>query len=503
MGLIIRQGLKTSVGFYIGVILGAINTLFISTRFFSTDELAISRLLTENSLIFAAFAHLGAPNISDRFFARFKDKDQQNNGFLIILLMFPILGFLIISVFYFFFQNNIQSIYLAKSPSVIPFLWLSLPMTFMWAVTMVLEAYSRANHRTAIPTFIRETVFRFFNIILIILLGLKFFDFKVFLLLNLVLMAVLVLLMVFYIKNLGIFYLDFKYIKISKVLLIEILKFGVILIIGGLGVNFILFIDRNIIAQKIGTESVAIFVVSAYIASIIEIPAKSIKQISGPILSNYIYQNNHFEISRLYKKSALNLMLVGGLMLVLICVNIENLFSILPKAEIYSKGKWVVLIISFCKWIEMSLGLNTEMIGFSKYYKVNTYLVLVLACLVVILNYVLIPLFGLNGSAIATGIVTIIASVFRFLFVYSKFKINPFIIRDFTIIGLMLVGLIFGFLLPKIGNDFISVMITISFRSLIIILFFGYFLIKLKISEDVNFLYLNSLKKLKGFLNKS
>lgn len=500
MGLILRQGLKTSVGFYLGVVLGAINTLFISTRFFSTDQLAISRLLMENSLIFAAFAHLGAPNIMDRFFARFKDEEKENNGFLVLLLTFPIIGFVIFSIVYFIFKVQIQDFYLEKSPSVIPYLWLSLPMTFLWTITMVFEAYSRVNQRTAVPTFLRETVFRFFNISLIILLGYGYISFESFLFLNIGLMAFMAVIMIFYIRHLGKLYLNFNKINIDRNVLIEIIKYGSILIIGGLGVNFILFIDRNIIANMINTESVAIFVVSAYIASIIEIPAKSIKQIAGPVLSNFIYQNNHVEIAKLYKKSALNLMLIGGLMLVLITVNIDNLFSILPKSEIYSKGKWIVLIIAFCKWIEMSLGLNTEMIGFSKYYKVNTYLVIFLAVLVLFLNYWLIPIYGLKGSAFATGIIAITASSFRFVFVYNKFKINPFVSKDILAFVILGVCLGVGLVIPQLRDDLLGVLFTITLRSVLIITIFLYFVLKFSISEDLNSLYSLTLKKLKGFL---
>ena len=88
MGLIIRQSVKSSVGYYLGIILGAINTLFIATHFLSADQLAVSRLLLENSLIFATFVHLGSPFIIDKFFARFKNEDNGHNGILVLMLLF-------------------------------------------------------------------------------------------------------------------------------------------------------------------------------------------------------------------------------------------------------------------------------------------------------------------------------------------------------------------------------------------------------------------------------
>ena len=105
MGIVVRESIKSSVGYYLGVALGAINTLYISTNFLETDQLATSRLLLENGLLFAAFTHLGAPNICDRYLAKYKDKDSQNHGFLLFLLLIGLLGIIIYSfVFYFFYD---------------------------------------------------------------------------------------------------------------------------------------------------------------------------------------------------------------------------------------------------------------------------------------------------------------------------------------------------------------------------------------------------------------
>ena len=84
MGIIIRQSIKSSVGYYLGVILGAVNTLFIATHFLSTDQLAVSRILLENSLIFAAFIHLGAPHISDKFLLDLRMKQMGTMGYWVI-----------------------------------------------------------------------------------------------------------------------------------------------------------------------------------------------------------------------------------------------------------------------------------------------------------------------------------------------------------------------------------------------------------------------------------
>jgi O-antigen/teichoic acid export membrane protein len=420
MGLIFRQSLKSSVGFYIGVGLGAINTLFISTRFLSPDQLAISRILLENSLIFAAFSHLGTPYITDKFFAHFKNDEQKHNGFLLFILLFPIVGFGLFLTIYNTFDTNIASFFSAKSPTIVPYIWLSLPITFCWVYILILESYSRVNGRTAIPTFFREVLFRGINILLILMLGFGWINFDLFLYLFVGSMALIAISLLLYIKQLGKLYLKWNAAAWNKALVYQMVAFGTIIIIGGIGANLILFLDRNILANQIGTTAVAIFTVAAYIAAVIEIPSKAIRQISGPIMADAVYRDDRTQVKELYQKSALNLLLIGGIMFLLITFNIDSLLSILPKSEIYKQGKWVVIIIGAAKWIDMSLGLNIEIITYSKYFKMNTLLIIFMAFLTVYANFALIPIFGVVGSAIATGGIALLSSLLRLAFVRWK-----------------------------------------------------------------------------------
>ncbi len=499
MGIIIRQSIKSSVGYYLGVILGAVNTLFIATHFLSTDQLAVSRILLENSLIFAAFIHLGAPHISDKFFARFKDESTGHNGILGYLMLFPLVGCVFLGIIYFIFEQDIQNVYLIKSPSLISYLWLSLPMSLGWALVMILEAYTRANSRVAVPTFLRETVFRILNISLIIVFRLGWISFNTFMIFNVLAIFLIVVSLLIYLKILKKLFFNLNFLKIKKALFIDSLKFGGLVIIGGLGVNLILFFDRNIIAQKIGTEAVAIFLIASYIASTIEIPGKALKSISSPVLSENMFNNKIDKVEEIYQKSALNLMLIGGIMLVLIVINIESILLLLPKHDIYVKGKWIVILIALGKWVEMSLGLNNEIITFSKYYKFNTLVVICMTIFVVFLNYYFIPIFGLIGSALATLVVTLSSSLIRLFFVKRFFGFSPFSLSKLFVLIIFSVLIIIGMLIPEIESSKIWIVSSIMFKSLLILLLFFFIIIRYNISQDISYLYLNAKKNFNNY----
>lgn len=486
MGIVVRQSIKASVGFYLGVVLGAINTLYFSTKFLETDQLATSRLLLENGLIYAAFTHLGATNICDRYLMKYKNKELQNNGILLFLLLIGLIGCSIFGIFFFIFRNDIINYYQQNSPSFAHQISLCVPITLSWTFFLILETYIKGHQRVAIPTFIKETLLRLINIFLVILLGLGYINFQQFLYLFVGSIVLITLILVAYCWHLGHFYFSFKHLNITKQDKIEMLKYGSFLIIGGIGVNLIFFLDRNILASEVGPTAVAIFVISSYIASIIEIPSKSLKQISTPLLAQSIAQNDIAKTKELYLKVATNSMLVGGILLILIFSNLNTLLSILPKAEIYKNGFWVIVIIGTCKWVDMSLGLNAELIAFSKYFKFNTYLVVCLAIIAIFLNYLLIPYFGVMGSALATGLVTILSSVSRLAFSNNKFNIQPFSVNTFKIIGVLLLMLLLGNLIPNFGHTEIWKIIFMAIKSSIILFVFIVISLQLKLSQDLN-----------------
>ena len=500
MGIVVRQSIKSSIGYYLGVGLGAVNTLYVSTNFMDTSQLATSRLLLENGLIFAAFAHLGIPNICDRYLSKYKDKETEHHGFLLFLLVFGLLGFLIFTGLFYTFQESIKGYYIQKSPVISQNIILCVPITFIWTYILILETYIRGHQRIAIPVFLRETLFRLLNIILIIMLGKNIINFSQFLLLFVGAMFLIMLGLIIYTWKLGVLYLNPSFLKIKKEDLKTMLSYGSFLILGSIGVNLVYFLDRNILASELGATATSIFIVATYFSSVIEMPGKSIRLISSPLLAQSVMKQETEKTNELYGKVAINSMLVGGLLLILVFTNLESLLSIMPKAEIYKQGFWVVIILGTCKWIETSLGLNADLISFSKYFKFNTYLVLVLAVLAIFLNYLLIPYFGIIGSAIATGLITLISSICKLIMVNQKFNIHPFTINTAKAIGMLSVCLVIGMLIPNDVDSVLLKLFIIATKSLLLILIFLFLLIKFDISEDFTQLQKTVTVKIKHWL---
>ena len=78
----------------------------------------------------------------------------------------------------------------------------------------------------------------------------------------------------------------------------------------------------------------------------------------------------------LYKKTSINLQIVGGFVMLCIFVNINQLYELVPKE--YSGGIAVVFMIGLSKYFDLILGNNNAIIFNTKYYRMVLYLGLML-----------------------------------------------------------------------------------------------------------------------------
>lgn len=473
--------------------------MYVSTKFLSVEQLALSRLLFENSLLFAAFAHLGTPFIADKFFGLFRDDEEEHHGILPFLLLLPFAGSLLFGMLYLACSDSIQAYYAVRSPMILQYHLLVVPLTIFWIYISVLEAYCRNNARIAVPGFIREVYLRLANVLLILLFGFGWISFD-FLLYSLVgAYGVAIILLIIYINYLGKWYwrMPDRSILTSGVLW-QILGYGSFTLLGGIGVNLMLFIDRSMLAGERGLVSTGIFIIATYIAGVIEIPRKAIAQISIPLISTALLNNDLTHVQLMNRKSALNQLIVGGVFFLLIWASIDEIFYLIPKGSTYGEGKYVVLFMAIVKVFDIATGLNTEIILYSKYFRFATLFIVCSAILGFCLNLWLIPIYGFTGAAIATAVTTLVYSISRMSFVYYKFGVLPFSIKTIQVVLILLLLYAFTFLVPDYSKTILSAMAMLFLRSGILFALFMTFILWARISEEINSLANGVWVRLRG-----
>lgn len=218
-------------------------------------------------------------------------------------------------------------------------------------------------------------------------------------------------------------------------------------------------------------------------------------QILQPLTSKSLNEFNNKEVENLYKKSSINLFLVGGLFFLLVNCGVSELFKIMPDKG-YAGGEWVVLMISAAKLYTMFLGSNGAIISNSKYYKITLPLAVGMSLSVYLLNklFYFNLNFGTDGLALATLITILSFNTVKLWFVHHKFKITPFTpksLKMFFLLLILFLGFYFwDFNLPRIevAKFSISPILNIILKSCIILVLYVYLVLKLKISNEFDVL---------------
>ena len=175
-------------------------------------------------------------------------------------------------------------------------------------------------------------------------------------------------------------------------------------------------------------------------------------------------------------------MLVGSLLLLGILVNLENVFGLIPNNETYLAGMNVVYIIGLAKLIDMTFGMNGEIIIMSEHFKVNVLFTSLLAVIAILSNWLLIPMFGLAGAALATGLTLVIYNLIKLIFVKIKLGLWPFSRKNIILAAIALGTYFIVNQIPFFSNVWLDLVL----RSLISTVLFLTPCLLLKISPEVN-----------------
>lgn len=488
MGIIIRQGLKSSIITYIGVIIGIFNMLILYNSFLTQEELGLyaSTLLTF-PIIYMSVTLLGVPHIAVRFHSRFNTHALRKQLFTFMLTV-PFAGLAVFTTLYLLFKPVYTDFYQENSPLLLKYYYTFIPLTVGLVYLSVLESYSRINLRIAVPTLIREVGLRLCNSAIVTLYGLEYISFDTMVQFTVLayVLAILAMLGYLYLQGKLFFSFDFGFVKHPA--FSEMYRYGLWVVLGGAATALLPHIEKVLLPGfEGGLSNTAIFDIASRIAIIIAIPKNSIVLISAPILSTAIHQNNTREVESIYKKSSLNLYIIGSLLLLGIWCNIDSVFELIPNSDIYSSGKWVVLMIGLAKLTDMMTGLNSEILTNSNYFRYDLIFVFLLTVLLAVSNLYLIPLYGYNGAAAASLLSMVVYNLAKLIFIYKKMHVQPFTMQTVQVTLLGAATFIIVSMIPHwFPATFLGTIADVLLRSAIIVLIFGGGIIFWKISEEIS-----------------
>lgn len=487
MGIVLNQSIKNTVITYFGFGIGAINALFLYTNFLGKSHYGMVAFLLSASNIMMPLMAFGVHNTLIRFYSKCETETERQQ-FLSFMLWKPLLLIVPVTLITYFFYDEIAFYILKENPTVEPFLWLIPIIGICMGYFEVYYAWVKVHMQSVFGNFISEVLVRI--IVMVMLFGVHWnWLTKDAFIYGLVIAYFLQFaVMKAYAMSVKMPTLSFKLPRNSK----EIFGYSFFIILSGSVAVLLMDFDKVMIPAYENIGSNALYSVAIFIATVIAVPSRAMLQIIYPITAKLMSENKHDELQDLYQKSAINLQVFGGLIMLGIFLNIKQIYHMIP--EEYSGGIAVVFLIGLSKFYDVIQGNNNAIILNTKYYRWVLVFGLLLVVMMIGLNMIFIPMYGIVGAALATLISVIVYNSIKLWFVVKKMNLFPFTKNTLLSFGIIIVV----FLLFYFWDFSFHPIVNIVLKSILISIVYMYCNYRLVISAEINQVINNFLVRLKS-----
>lgn len=442
MGIVIKQSIRGTLVNYLGVAIGFITTFFVITAYLTQEEVGLTRVMIDAAILFSSFAQLGTTSSIIRFFPFFKDEKSNHHGFFFWTLVVPFVGFLFFLLIAKCLQGTIIQTFSKNSELFVTYYKFVFPLSLFMLYQSVFEANANVLMRIVVPKFVREVGVRIGLLIAYLLYGLwQIIDLDGLVIAVCITYFLAALIDFLYLLTLGkiSFKPDFKI--FTKPLLKDIAFYTLFLLLNAITVNVMPLLNTFFLSAGMGLAFTGIYAIANYIATVVEVPNRSLNAIVQPEISESIKNKDFSKTESLCKSVSLHLMLSSAVIFFFIWINIDALFLLLPNGDQYELGKSVVLILGFAKIFNSTLFVSSSVLNYSKYYYWSLIFTVILTGMAIFLNVMLIPRMGMDGAALSQLISYLIFYLSLILLVKIKMGIGIFSLAHVKVV-VMMAGLI-------------------------------------------------------------
>jgi len=497
VGVIKQQTFQSSILLYVGTLLGFVTTGMLAPHLLSPSEIGTLKLLMSYSGILAGIGILGFGTVTIRFLPEFQKKSTNKRfGFLSISMIAGAIGFLVTLLIIIFIKSDVIANNQEKSPEFAAYFFLIIPLTLFQIYYNLFDLYNSALYRSSYGVFLRDFFHRVLLLAGLLLVMLHFFNFRIYVYYYTTAICLPTILMVIHLIWHKGFDMSMNTSILNKSLFSSMVSVAFYGLINNASHAAILQIDSIMVNLYLDSTAVGIYTITFYFGSLVIIPAKAFNRISPTVISNAFTNNNLDAIKDIYEKGCRFLFLIGLLTVLGLLVNLENIFYLIPRS--YDTGKMVIVYIALANLVKMADGSNDSIITFSKYYKLTTVFLLLLVILIIIFNLILIPLYGMDGAAIAALISVVIHNISKTIFIRRKFGLFPYNSEYFLVLGFAALIYVIVEIIPPF-NHFI---LEIAKDSLLAGLLFLGFIWRLPMAREIKKVLTETLKSIMLYFQK-
>jgi O-antigen/teichoic acid export membrane protein len=487
MATIRKQSIYSSLYIYAGFVFGAINVLYFFPKYFTPEQFGLTRILMDIALIFSTLCTAGMIPIAFKFSPFYKHHLEKSKNDL-FTLSFLIAG--IACLLLLFLLPYLQPIIIRKfgyrSPLLIEYIDWIFPMTVGLVVFTLMEAYAWVISKNVVSNFLKEFLYRILVTVLIVFWAFKLIEqFETFIAFYALLYSVLILAMGWILYRSKYFNITFIRSKLTKKYAPMMVKFGSAYFLSALLNILAKTNDTLIIASQSsgGLKDAAIFTIATYLITLMDVPQRSMVSSATIQIAEAWKSKDMAKLDRLYKKTALTLLITALGIMGIVLINAPLLVKYL--GDTYMGLPLLMIILGSGKLIELGTGLNAQILQLSKHWRVDLFTNMFFVGISIILNYFLTKNLGLTGTAIGSVIAIVLFNLIRFIYIKRLLQLQPFTVSN---VWAMLIAILWGvvcYFIP-LDNGELS---TYILKSILFIGGFGFTVVRMNLSPDITDLF--------------
>lgn len=463
MGIIAKQSIRGTIVTYIGVAVGFITTFFVLTRFLTTEEIGLARVLLDASTLFIGLAQLGTSASIIRFFPYFKEtassdcSSNSRHGFFFWCIMIPLAGFCIFSLVYAACYTPLSAWFSEKSPMFVDYYYAVLPIAFFMLYQTVFETCSNVLMRIVIPRAVREVLTRIGLLVCYLLYAFHFLSMDGFVLavcLNYALAMLVNLLYVFHVERFSL-KPDWNFLRQNRSMVRDYGFYTAFLIVSAVTSVLAPTLSSFFLTAKMGLAYTGVFAIATYMAAVVSIPYRSLSAIASPQLADALKRNDTNDAKSLMQQVTNNTFLVACFIFLVLWINIDLIFHLLPNGETYAVARDVVFVLSVSQILLATFSFILITLNYSRFYWLSLLFSALLTISAIAFNNWLIPVYGMQGAALSNLFSYGLYFLCIMIAVCGLCRMSPFCLSQLMTLGIFIAALalnwLFLYLFPSLN----------------------------------------------------
>lgn len=449
MGVVVRQGLKSTVVQFVGVAVGVATVLFLVP--YVLEVYGIVQALVAAAMIIAPLATLGSSNLAVRYYAPFREPDAGRRGLLTLSLLVCGVGIGVVALAWPLIDEWVVRVYFPEDAARGRRYLIAVPiMIAAIALMRVLAQYTSNFRRIVVPTLLDQFAFKLTLPLLLLAFLLEWIGVRGVVIGTLAHFTFTTLGMVTYLVYLG----ELRLPRVDASLTAdwrEMASFSAYGVTAQLASNLAFRIDQLMVPAYLGFAAGGQYAMALFISEVIAKPFANLRNVTAPMVAEAWADDDRAELRTLYRKSSDNLLLICGYVYAGIAVCYPALVDVAPRGEVLAQAFPAFVILGLSRVVDGATSINDLIITYSRRYGFNLVAVVLLAGVNLGLNLALIPRFGFVGAATATLLSVTLANASKVAFVGLVWGLWPFGKTTFEVAAALLLAGALAWVLPLTG----------------------------------------------------